>query len=76
MLVYQSFIFQENLKKHYKVSPANFIQIKRVNKIRHSLKKNLSLSEIAYECGFSDQSYMIKVFKKYTGYTPSKIQSL
>lgn len=70
------FHFSREFKKHYKVSPANFIQIKRVNKIRQSLKKNLSLSEIAYECGFSDQSYMIKVFKKYTGYTPSKVQSL
>ena len=54
----------------------NFVQIKKVNKVRELLKTNMSLSNIAYECGFSDQSYMIKVFRKYSGYTPSLIKKV
>jgi AraC-like DNA-binding protein len=30
----------------------------------------LSLTEIAYHCNFSDQSHFIKTFKRYTGLTP------
>ena len=36
-----------------------------------SQHNDLSLSMIALECGFSDQSHFIKTFKKYNGYTPS-----
>lgn len=35
---------------------------------------NLSLTEIAFECGFSDQSHFIRVFKAITGYSPNKIR--
>jgi AraC-like DNA-binding protein len=47
-----------------------------VNKVRELLKTDMSLSTIAYESGFSDQSYMIKVFRKYSGYTPSLIKKV
>jgi AraC family transcriptional regulator len=35
-----------------------------------------SLTEIAYECGFADQSHFIRVFKEFTGYLPARYQSL
>lgn len=70
------FHFSREFKKNYGVSPSQYIQIKKVNKIRELLKTNMSLSEIAYETGFNDQSYMIKVFKKYSGYTPSLIKKV
>ena len=35
-----------------------------------------SISDIAYECGFSDQSYFSKVFSKKFGITPSEHRSL
>ena len=37
---------------------------------------NLSITDIAYNCGFNDLSYFIKSFKKYKGSTPSKYSKL
>jgi len=35
------------------------------------LNKNRTLSEIAYECGFSDQSHFTRIFKKYYKLAPN-----
>lgn len=35
-----------------------------------------SLTEIAFLCGFSDQSHFIRVFKQYTGLYPKYFQKL
>jgi AraC family transcriptional regulator len=34
----------------------------------------LSLTEIAYRCGFADQSHFSRTFKQLTGWTPKKLQ--
>lgn len=49
-----------------------------LNQIRTEEAKRLladtdySIMEIAVACGFNDQSYFTKVFKKYTGLTPKQ----
>lgn len=49
-------------------------------KIKKSLimlrNNNMSLTEIAYSCGFSDQSHFTRVFKNYTGYLPKNYRKL
>lgn len=67
--------FLREFKKHTTLTVNQYILVKKVGRIRELQKQNLSLSQIAYECGFSDQSHMIKVFKKYVGYTPSKVKN-
>jgi len=67
--------FLREFKKHTGLTVNQYIQVKKVIKIRELQKQNLPLSQIAYECGFTDQSHMIKVFKKYIGYTPSKVKN-
>ena len=37
---------------------------------------NRSLTDIAYECGFFDQSHFIRVFKKMTGFLPAAYQKM
>lgn len=69
------FHFLREFKKNYGLTPSKFVQIKKINRVKELLKSNMDLSDITYECGFNDQSYMIKVFKKYTGYTPSMIKN-
>lgn len=40
------------------------------------MNSSSSIPEIAFECGFSDQSHMTRLVKSYTGYTPGNIRSL
>jgi AraC-like DNA-binding protein len=47
----------------------------KINRFQNSLvligKNNLSLTDVAYECGYFDQSHFIREFKSFTGSTPS-----
>ena len=47
----------------------------KINRFQNSLllvaKQNESLTSIAYECGYFDQSHFIREFKSFTGSTPS-----
>lgn len=47
--------------------------LKAVNLIHYS---GLSLTEIAYDCEFSDQSHFIKVFKMFTALTPNEYKNM
>ena len=40
--------------------------------IRDRLSTDLSVTDIAINCGFNDVSYFIKTFKKYKGITPKQ----
>lgn len=46
--------------------------LKAINLIHYS---GLSLTQIAYTCGFSDQSHFIKVFKSFTTLTPTEYKT-
>lgn len=54
------------------LSPHKYITNLRINYAKNLLKGNKSLSEIALESAFYDQSHFIKCFKEYTGVTPKK----
>jgi AraC-like DNA-binding protein len=47
----------------------------KINRFQNSLKlvskKHTSLTSIAYDCGYFDQSHFIREFKSFTGLTPS-----
>lgn len=47
----------------------------KINRFQKSLqlvtKQDLSLTSIAYDCGYFDQSHFIREFKSFTGFTPS-----
>ena len=47
----------------------------KINRFQRSLRlvsqNDLSLTSIAYDCGYFDQSHFIREFKFFTGYTPS-----
>ena len=67
------FYFARSFKKEFGISPHCFIINKRFERAKKLLRGNLPISEIAYICGFSDQSHLTRVFKKYLGFTPGKI---
>lgn len=59
----------------YNVS--SYINIVKVEKIKELLMiEKYSLMDIVNEVGFDDQSYFTKVFKKYTGMSPSRYRKV
>ena len=55
-------------------STASFISMIRLEKAKDLLiKKESNITEIAYQCGFSSQSYFTKSFTEYFGKTPSQL---
>lgn len=56
------------------LTPKEFSRIVRFQKALHlkQLNKNLNITNLAYECGFSDQAHFINDFKSLSGYTPKE----
>jgi len=54
-------------------SPHNYLLNMRVERARELLSnRELSLVEIALDCGFSSHSHMTRVFRQFLGVTPSE----
>jgi AraC-like DNA-binding protein len=54
------------------LTPKLYSKINRFqNSLRLVTKKDASLTAIAYDCGYFDQSHFIREFKSFTGITPS-----
>ena len=63
-------------KNKYGITVNNYITEQRLNKATHLLREgNLTISEIAAETGFSDQSYFSKVFSAKYGIPPSEYRA-
>jgi len=70
-------MFYRRVKELTKKAPVEYVKQYRLNKAADLLKKgNLTIAEIAYSTGFSDQSYFGACFKKHFGLTPSKFVSI
>lgn len=69
------FYFQRLFKQQTHLSPHAYMMQKRVEKAKMLLRKGCSLSEVAYTCGFSDQSHFYKRFKAFMGITPGEYQN-
>jgi signal transduction histidine kinase/DNA-binding response OmpR family regulator len=61
-------------KKARGETPLNLITEKRMQKADELLKANaMSISEVAYACGFESLAYFSKRYKKYRGMSPSEV---
>jgi len=60
--------------EHTGVNPKEFSRTIRFQRALHLLEKHphISFTALAFECGYYDQSHMIKEFKSYSGYTPGE----
>ena len=53
-------------------TPIDYINRRRISDARESLlHSNMSVTRIAFDCGFSDSNYFSRVFKKYVGTSPT-----
>lgn len=67
--------FERKFNKEVGVTPKQFAKIIQFSFSLNQLKESdyTTLTNIAYENGFTDQSHFIRTFKKYTGGTPKEI---
>jgi AraC-like DNA-binding protein len=64
-------------RKHHQVTISEYIRIRRIDHASHLLAHSqLTLSEIARTCGFTDQSHFCSSFKSRIGLTPAKYRAV
>jgi AraC-like DNA-binding protein len=63
-------IFSENVGSN----PKEYIRIIRFQRALFVLQNNINISmtQLAYECGYYDQPHLIREFKSFSGYTPKE----
>jgi AraC-like DNA-binding protein len=65
--------FSRAFKQTFGNSAMRYIRSRRLERAKEiMLDGSLSLAEVAYECGLSDQAALCKLFRRLTGSTPSK----
>lgn len=66
-----SFYFAHLFRQSIGSSPHQYVMQRRIEKAKHLLEKsNSTLTEIAMEVGFKNQSHFTKVFRNHTSLTP------
>ena len=64
--------FSRSFRGTFGCPPYAFVVRRRVElAARYMLQTDMSLNEIALQCGFSDQSHLSKLFRQVTGETPA-----
>jgi len=65
--------FKRLFHQQYGMAPIDYITMVRINKAKSMLHSDMfTLGEIAQACGFSNEYYFCRVFKKVVGCTPGK----
>lgn len=79
LLADRFFVGRSTLTKDFRremgMSVGEFITTVRVNHAKALLQENLTLADIAEQCGFSSVSYFIKVFIRHTGLSPTRYRA-
>ncbi len=62
--------FCRYFKKISKLTFTEFLNHYRIDKAKGLMNSNLSINQIAYDCGYESPSYFHRTFKRITGFTP------
>ena len=67
--------FQRDFKKTFKDTPAKWVMKKRIRLATELLENTpLNIGEIAFECGFENQTHFSRIFKEKMGVSPSQFR--
>lgn len=67
------FHLSREYKKAYGITIGNDLISKRISHAKYMLRfSDATIESIAFDCGFQNAGYFIKVFKKYEGITPAE----
>jgi AraC-like DNA-binding protein len=64
---------QRNFRKEIGVTPKEFLRIHRMNKVEQRLAGKTSFMQIVADFDFSDQSHLVKEFRKLRNYSPQEM---
>lgn len=66
--------YERTFAEYIGSSPKQFLRTVRFQNLLHKkyIYRNINLTELAYNCGYYDQSHMINEFKILTGITPTQ----
>ena len=68
--------FAASFRARYGVPPHRFQTLMRLDRARALLAAGVAAAEVAIRCGFSDQSHLIRHFKRYLGTVPSSYRAV
>jgi AraC family transcriptional regulator len=67
--------FSRSFKQSVGISPYQYLMQQRVKRAQQLLeKRSITISSIALDCGFANQTHLTKVFRQMTGMTPKSYQ--
>lgn len=67
--------FKRIFGKSVGTNPKDYLRIIRFQKLHHLLQihADMTLEQLAYECGYYDKSHLIKEVKDFSGFTPTEL---
>ena len=67
----------KHFPKYFGCTLGEYMRRVKINRSLSLIKSNnINLTEIAFQCGFADQSHFIRTFKNQTGFLPKQFQKL
>lgn len=67
--------FKSKFKEQIGMPPAEYVLLQKIEKARHLLAQGRSVTDTAYQLGFSSSQYFAAVFKRLTNTRPSDIRA-
>jgi AraC family transcriptional regulator len=72
-----TFHFAKLFKQSTGSTPHQYVLQRRLERVKELLRDpNISISDVSLQAGFSDQSHLTNVFRRFVGITPSRFRSL